>query len=240
MKQSRLFQIESSDNIINDFVINSHSIKTLPELIISEIVKSNSPLSKNDLMEKIAIMNYDKLRKPDGSRYGKNLKKVLISTLHSTNLFIKTEEDTYALNQAEVIKYLQRNKDKERQTIKNDSNDDKNNENKDKSSNVLNTSLLQRKRIRKTLLPSNAKFFHAYQILDDLLSKYSSDRTISKKINNPFAKCNNSVEFILKTGDSERLLGMVSCFKMFKPLCKLVISLNIYSEENIYSQETVV
>lgn len=175
------------------------SPNTLPCLIIKQMNNHNSPLSLAQILENVSIQ-YSTLRKPDGAKYGNNIKRVVSSALNSTGLFVKNEDNNYYLNTEKVIQYLKRNN----------------------SENKKDDKFLRKKRVIKKSLGSNTrgKYIHCYQILDEILEKYSKDSSISKLLTNPFIKCSSSVELLIKIGNSDKLIGMVSCFKIFKPLLK--------------------
>lgn len=175
------------------------SPNTLPCLIIKQMHNHNSPLPLNQILENVS-MQYDTLRKPDGAKYGNNIKRVVSSALNSTGLFVKKEDNSYYLNTENVLQYLKRN----------------NSESKKEEN------FLRKKRVIKKSLGSNTKgkYIHCYQILDEILEKYSKDSSINKLLTNPFIKCSSSVELLIKIGNSDKLIGMVSCFKIFKPLLK--------------------
>ena len=85
---------------------------------------------------------------------------------------------------------------------------------------------LHKKRIIKKSLSANApniKFTHAYEILDEILVKYTNDKKICKDLTNPFAKCSTSYDLLLKIGNKDKIIGMVTCFKLFKPILKKMI-----------------
>ena len=194
-------KFENLDEYIKSLLLKCG--KTLPFIIINELFSKEKGMKLSEIYE-IVSADYNTLRKPDGTKYGNNLKRVIASTLHSTGLFMKSPDDFYTINKNEVIKYLERN------SIKTITAND----------NVY----LGRKRIIKKTLGGNAnpKFIHAYTILDEILEKYSNDKKISKNLINPFAKCDSSLELLIKLGNSDKLIGMVTCFKIFKPILKKV------------------
>lgn len=215
-------KFENLDEYIKSLLLKCG--KTLPFIIINELFSKEKGMKLSEIYE-IVSADYNTLRKPDGTKYGNNLKRVIASTLHSTGLFMKSPDDFYTINKNEVIKYLERNSIKTITANDNVSNDTKiNNEIKNGHENENDNVYLGRKRIIKKTLGGNAnpKFIHAYTILDEILEKYSNDKKISKNLINPFAKCDSSLELLIKLGNSDKLIGMVTCFKIFKPILKKV------------------
>lgn len=212
--QSPLFKTSKFENL-DDYIANllNKSAKTLPCLIIKEILERKGSMRQSEIVESIEAQ-YETLRKPNGAKYGNNIKRVTASTLHSTKLFDKVNQDEYKLNKEEVIKYLERNSINKQNVyeICNKSNDE--------------NDFLHKKRIIKKSLSANApniKFTHAYEILDEILVKYTNDKKICKDLTNPFAKCSTSYDLLLKIGNKDKIIGMVTCFKLFKPILKKMI-----------------
>jgi hypothetical protein len=84
---------------------------TLPGAIISYILKKGSSVSENEIYEYI-LPKINDLRKSDGGRYKGNLKKVVKSTLHSSGLFIKFDNNEFYFREDEGLKYMIRNTEK--------------------------------------------------------------------------------------------------------------------------------
>lgn len=81
-------------------------------------------------------------------------------------------------------------------------------------------------KIKKSLGLQNYKVIKAYNLLDDMLTKYKQDKETCKKLKNPFSKCENSFDLIKKFhGDENKIFGILSTFKFFKPLSKTLIYL---------------
>jgi hypothetical protein len=57
-----------------------------------------------------------------------------------------------------------------------------------------------------------------------MLNTYKQDKDAFKKLKNPFSKCDNFVDLIKKFyGDENKIFGMLTTFKFFKPLSKIII-----------------
>ena len=98
--QSPLFKTSKFENL-DDYIANllNKSAKTLPCLIIKEILERKGSMRQSEIVESIEAQ-YETLRKPNGAKYGNNIKRVTASTLHSTKLFDKVNQDEYKLNKA--------------------------------------------------------------------------------------------------------------------------------------------
>ena len=243
---------KSPDNSIENLLINAKN--TLPNEIIRFYSKNNYIAFKyEEIFNEISPIYYS-LRRADKKRYGKNIKKGIIATLNSIDLFtFDKEKKLYILNKNTALEILQRTQKKkkkkpndiifkheniyeinESETEKNENEEDinkdkenyieKNKDYNDKENELKNDYLLGKKRnnIIKTLPNNNypIKYFLAYDLLDELLDKYINILNGKKNLINPFLKVNNIADLIAKIKDKDKIEGMLTCFKFFKPILR--------------------
>ena len=96
--QSKLFTTNKFENL-DEYIANllNTSAKTLPCLIIKLILERKGAMKQSEIEENIEEQ-YSTLRKPNGAKYGENIKRVTASTLNSTKLFEKVNDNEYKLN----------------------------------------------------------------------------------------------------------------------------------------------
>ena len=239
------------DKLIENLLINAKN--TLPNEIIRFYSKNNYIAFKyEEIFNEISPIYYS-LRRADKKRYGKNIKKGIIATLNSIDLFtFDKEKKLYILNKNTALEILQRTQKKikkkpnnifkheniyeinESETEKNENEEDinkdkenyieKNKDYNDKENELKNDDLLGKKRnnIIKTLPNNNypIKYFLAYDLLDELLDKYINILNGKKNLINPFLKVNNIADLIAKIKDKDKIEGMLTCFKFFKPILR--------------------
>ena len=219
----------SDKSILNKKIENLYSfnINTLPFNLLKLFKNRNyDSLNYSEIFESIQPI-YSSLKKKDNKPYGKNINKSLLSTLTSINLFtFDNTNNKYKVNEKNAIKYLkdfeENNKNlflnKKKEIIK--SFDTKLNNN----NNNYNKKLLKKNKINVNINNNNSlKFLHAFNILDNILNEYSKNNNIKKKIINPYTKSNDSSDLIVNVGNIDMLIGILSCFKFFKPLLKKTI-----------------
>ena len=76
--QSPLFKTSKFENL-DDYIANllNKSAKTLPCLIIKEILERKGSMRQSEIVESIEAQ-YETLRKPNGAKYGNNIKQKII------------------------------------------------------------------------------------------------------------------------------------------------------------------
>ncbi len=104
---------KSPDNSIENLLINAKN--TLPNEIIRFYSKNNYIAFKyEEIFNEISPIYYS-LRRADKKRYGKNIKKGIIATLNSIDLFtFDKEKKLYILNKNTALEILQRTQKKKR------------------------------------------------------------------------------------------------------------------------------
>lgn len=76
-------------------------------------------------------------------------------------------------------------------------------------------------KVKRSLSNHNLKFIKANNILSELLSKYKNNKDAWKKLKNLFNNCLNGMDLIKKLhGDENKIFGMLSTYKFFKPINK--------------------
>ena len=226
----------SDKSILNKKIENlySYNINTLPFNLLKIFKNRNyDSLNYNEIFESIQPI-YSSLKKKDNKPYGKNINKSLLSTLTSINLFtFDNNNNKYKVNEKNAIKYLKDFEDnnknlflnKKKEIIKSfDTKLNSNANNNNNNNNIYNKKFLKKNKINVNINNNNSlKFLHAFNILDDILNEYSKNNNIKKKIINPYTKSNDSSDLIVNVGNIDMLIGILSCFKFFKPLLKKTI-----------------
>jgi len=226
----------SDKSILNKKIENlySYNINTLPFNLLKIFKNRNyDSLNYNEIFESIQPI-YSSLKKKDNKPYGKNINKSLLSTLTSINLFtFDNNNNKYKVNEKNAIKYLKDFEDnnknlflnKKKEIIKSfDTKLNSNVNNNNNNNNIYNKKFLKKNKINVNINNNNSlKFLHAFNILDNILNEYSKNNNIKKKIINPYTKSNDSSDLIVNVGNIDMLIGILSCFKFFKPLLKKTI-----------------
>lgn len=217
---------------------------TMPGFFISMMIKSGKPLSENQLYDCV-LPRINDLRKPDGSKYKDNIKKVVKSTLCSSGIFEKVDNENklWYFKKEDALHYINRTVEKtmSKKLEKNkrtydelDESVDKNriekasgglNLNPEIKSECVDQNLPQhnflKKKLKRSLRNYNLKFIKANNILGELLSKYKNNTEVRKKFKNPFNNCNSALDLIKKLhGDENKIFGMLTAYKFFRPLSK--------------------
>jgi len=106
------------DKLIENLLINAKN--TLPNEIIRFYCKNNYIAFKyEEILNEISPI-YETLRRADRKRYGKNIKKGIIATLNSIDLFtFDKEKNLYVLNKNTALEILQRTQKENKKTKKN-------------------------------------------------------------------------------------------------------------------------
>ena len=239
-----MFQPEKDRNefkyLIPNLLINARN--TLPNEIIKFFCNNNYlPAKFEEIVDNINPI-YDSLRNMDNKKYSKNMKKAILSTLTSLDLFLHDyEHDLYILDKLKAINCLSRTQKKKRmkkeisceikiehENSKNYYKDNNKDDIKDNFNDNIYESNLEKNFLgkkRKTISEKfkntdSSKYIVFYELLDELLEKYISILHGNKIIHDPFSKICNIFEFIDKVSDKETLEGILICFNFFKPILK--------------------
>ena len=239
-----MFQPEKDRNefkyLIPNLLINARN--TLPNEIIKFFCNNNYlPAKFEEIVDNINPI-YDSLRNMDNKKYSNNIKKAILSTLTSLDLFLHDyEHDLYILDKLKAINCLSRTQKKKRmkkeisceikiehENSKNYYKDNNKDDIKDNFNDNIYESNLEKNFLgkkRKTISEKfkntdSSKYIVFYELLDELLEKYISILHGNKIIHDPFSKICNIFEFIDKVSDKETLEGILICFNFFKPILK--------------------
>jgi len=225
----------SDKTILNKKIenLNSYNINTLPYNLLKIFKNRNyDSLNYNEIFEIIQPI-YSSLKKKDNKPYGKNINKSLLSTLTSINLFnFDNLNNKYKVNEKNAIKYLkdfeENNKNlflnKKKEIVKTFDSKIISNVNNNNINDIYNKKYVKKNKINVNINNnSSMKFIHTFNILDEILNEYSKNNKIKKKILNPYTKSNDASDLIVNVGNIDMLIGILSCFKFFKPLIKKTI-----------------
>jgi hypothetical protein len=239
-----MFQPEKDRNeykyLIPNLLINARN--TLPNEIIKFFCNNNYlPAKFEEIVNNINPI-YDSLRNMDNKKYSKNMKKAILSTLTSLDLFLHDyEHDLYILDKLKAINCLSRTQKKKRmkkeisceikiehENSKNYNKDNNKEDIKDNINDNIYESNLEKQFLgkkRKTIFEEfkntdSSKYIDSYELLDELLEKYISILHGNIIIRDPFSKMGNILEFIDKVNNKETFEGILICFNFFKPILK--------------------
>ena len=197
-KQFLVNQIETMEN------------QSLPFALLKLSINNNFlPLSIESYCEKI-LPEIDSLRKKDGSKYSKNYKYAVKSSLVSNKLFEKKQNNLYELNLKNSVNYIKK--------LENDKNANKINS---------NSFLAQKRNITKNLkVKKYEKYIHTFHILNDLNEIFTKKDEENGGIKINFNKYNSTTDLMEKNMSLDKLSGMLITYKYFKNFLKK----NLYSK----------
>ena len=189
--------------------------------LIKIFINNNyKPLTVDQFYENI-FSEIDSLRRTNGSKYKSKSIKVVRSAIVSNKLFSPLKNNLYNLNMKECIKYLQLIQ------LKNKSNNKRQNKLNNKNFKIdseINeeNNFLGKKRINSNDISEQSdKYKHVYELMKKVLTIYSKDKELNRKIKIHFSKCNNYKEVIEKYKNNENIIeGILSMFNFFKPFLK--------------------
>lgn len=134
--------IKEDNNFNNEIVAKLNACdNTLPGLIL-KMMRDKDPVCESDIITQV-YPRYEDLRKPDGHKYGNDIKKAVTSTLCSSGIFMKIGENLWTYREKDAEDYVKRATER---IIT------KNNEKKKKSNPNINGFILPKKEDKSLLL----------------------------------------------------------------------------------------
>ncbi len=198
----------------NNFDLNSNiklAENTLPGSIISLMKKMGKPISKEIIFEHIKN-NFSTYRKSNGAKYNGNINSVLNSTLNTSGIFIKVDDNLYYYKEKESMDFII--KTVERELKKKMVKDIKNKKTKVNNSNKSNKSLSKQQKQLSFTHQLGYKICKLNSILDNLIAKCRGREDDYIKLNEKF-DC-EGIQMLEKISKQDKYIGMILCIKYFK------------------------
>lgn len=186
---------------------------TLVGSIISLMKRNGRPLTKDYIYDNIKD-KFLSFRKANGAKYSADTYIALKSTLNTSGIFYKTNEDTYFYKEKESMDFVI--KTVERELNKKISKDKKNAE---KKSSLSSKKHKKKNNVKNKINELSINHQLGYKIcklniiLDNMLEKCqekNSYQILNKKLDN------EGIEMIKKISENDKFLGMILCIKFFK------------------------
>ena len=210
-----LIQNQAATKSPNHFDLDSNiklTENTLVGSIISLMKNNGHPVSIDFIYNKIKD-KFLSFRKANGAKYSGDMYIVLKSTLNTSGIFYKTDDNTYFYKEKESVDFVIKTVEREL----------KKKINKDKKETKSSLSSKKHKKKNNTKNKINElsinhqlgyKICKLNIILDNMLEKCqdkkNSYKILNKKLNN------EGIEMIKKISETDKFLGMILCIKFFK------------------------
>ena len=194
---------------------------TLPGSIISLMKKEGRPINVDYIYEKIKD-KFLSFRKANGAKYNGDIHIVLKSTLNSSGIFYKIEENYYYFKEKESMDFII--KTIERELKKKISKDKKEKKNSLSSKKNSKKKKKEKKHIINELSLNHQlgyKICKLNSILDNMMEKYRGNNNnfmaLSKKFHD------EGIEMIKNISEKDKFIGMILCIKFFKGIIEKYI-----------------
>ena len=197
----------------NNFDLNSNiklAENTLPGSIISLMKKIGKPISKEIIYNHIKN-NFSTYRKANGAKYNGNINSVLNSTLNTSGIFIKVDDNLYYYKEKESMDFII--KTVERELKKKMVKDIKNKKTKVNSSNKSNKSLSKQQKQLSFTHQLGFKICKLDSILNNLIKcrgRQEEYINLNKKL------CSEEIQMLENISKQDKYIGMILCIKYFK------------------------
>ena len=210
-----LIQNQAATKSPNHFDLDSNiklAENTLVGSIISLMKNIGHPISKDFIYNKIKD-KFMSFRKANGAKYSGDTYIVLKSTLNTSGIFYKTDDDTYFYKEKESVDFVIKTVERElKKKISKDKKETKSSLSTKKHKKKYNT----KNKINELSINHQLgyKICKLNIILDNMLEK-CQDKKNSYKILNKNLN-NEGIEMIKKISETDKFLGMILCIKFFK------------------------
>jgi hypothetical protein len=204
---------ETATQSSKNFDLNSNiklAENTLPGSIISLMKKMGKPISKEIIFEHIKN-NFSTYRKANGAKYNGNINSVLNSTLNTSGIFIKVDDNLYYYKEKESMDFII--KTVERELKKKMVKDIKNKKTKVNNSNKSNKSLSKQQKQLSFTHQLGFKICKLDSILNNLIKcrgRQEEYINLNKKL------CSEEIQMLENISKQDKYIGMILCIKYFK------------------------
>lgn len=189
---------------------------TLPGNIIQLMVNHGGPISFEHMLSNLEG-KMDKFRKANGAKYSGDAKNSILSTLKTSNIFFKTNNNLYYFKQKEAYEFIYRNYERE---MKKKIKSKKESLNVSKRSNGSSRSRVKKNEDIKCNLAH--KIQKIDYILQQMIKKYRGDTRYEKLQKLMNKKGNSSLQVLKEWCKKDKFIGMMMCLKYSKNLSKLI------------------
>ena len=210
-----LIQNQAATKNPNHFDLDSNiklTENTLVGSIISLMKNIGHSISKDFIYNKIKD-KFMSFRKANGAKYSGDMYIVLKSTLNTSGIFYKNDDDTYFYKEKESVDFVIKTVERElKKKISKDKKETKSSLSTKKHKKKYNT----KNKINELSINHQLgyKICKLNIILDNMLEK-CQDKKNSYKILNKNLN-NEGIEMIKKISETDKFLGMILCIKFFK------------------------